>query len=483
MAQKAITYQGQEFASITALARHLGVTRYTLAARIKKGLPEKLWGAEVKLSQHTNETLDEAIKSKGLNIERIGDIVDTKTPMEFRCLIHDEIHPAQPTNVLQGQGLRCCYLAGVRGQGLKSQAKSAAEYDDRINKANPFVIRLETYKGRGTAIWHLCTKHWEWRRSRPGDILNGHGLKCCLIESNLNRNHERRDEASSEYIKFLSTYKEGIFTLVGDYKGRHALADHYCSIHNETHPTRPNGLLSGQRMICCGRASWAATGKQRMEEASADFVERLAAANPNIELIGEYMGTNTKTLFRCLKHGEEHMASPKQRLRGQGLHCCHVANGKAMGRLTGPLNGWQGDSVWQTLAEKSTRHEPAWLYLYDSPDTELLKYGIASDYNDRMRRSRLHGYKGIRYGELLIEPRKYSDRDQAVLIEGAYQFSYGADASPKLGIGWTELTDRSPAEFIELIIELEKALLEMGAWEFAEEYCDPVQVEKASSFF
>ena len=106
-----------------------------------------------------------------------------------------------------------------------------------------------------------------------------------------------------------------------------------------------------------------------------------------------------------------------------------------MGRLTGPLNGWQGDSVWQTLAEKSTRHEPAWLYLYDSPDTELLKYGIASDYNDRMRRSRLHGYKGIRYGKLLIEPRKYPDRDQAVLIKGAYQFSYGADASPKLGIG------------------------------------------------
>ena len=67
MAQKAITYQGQKFASITALARHLGVTRHTLTARIEKGVPEKLWGAEAKLSKHTNETLDEAIKSKGLS--------------------------------------------------------------------------------------------------------------------------------------------------------------------------------------------------------------------------------------------------------------------------------------------------------------------------------------------------------------------------------------------------------------------------------
>ena len=73
-----------------------------------------------------------------------------------------------------------------------------------------------------------------------------------------------------------------------------------------------------------------------------------------------------------------------------------------------------------------------------------------------------------------------ADLEAIALLSG---LAAGADASPKLGIGWTELTDRSPAEFIELIMELEKALLEMGAWEFAEEYCDPVQVEKASSFF
>ena len=47
------------FASITALARHLGVTRYTLAARRQKRTTRKTMGAEVKLSQHTNETLDE----------------------------------------------------------------------------------------------------------------------------------------------------------------------------------------------------------------------------------------------------------------------------------------------------------------------------------------------------------------------------------------------------------------------------------------
>jgi hypothetical protein len=223
-------------------------------------------------------------------------------------------------------------------------------------------------------------------------------------------------------------------------------------------------------------------GQQRMVNAAKDFVDRLALANPDVELIGEYLGTNTKTEFRCKKHGEIHLAAPKQRLKGQGLHCCHVANGRAMGRLTGPLNGWGGDSVWEVLAGRSTRHEPAVLYLFDSPDTPLLKYGITSgDIEKRKRRSWLPGVTAVRYGELLIEPRIYPNRDQAVLIEAAYQFSYGFDVSREIGIGWTELTDASPEEFLERIRELEESLIDLGPWGFAEEYCDPVQVEKAKA--
>lgn len=154
-----------------------------------------------------------------------------------------------------------------------------------------------------------------------------------------------------------------------------------------------------------------------------------------------------------------------------------------MGRIYGPLNGWSGDSVWEVLCGQSTRHEPAILYLFDSPDTSLLKYGITSQTAlQRSRRSWLPGVKAIRYGELLVHPREYSDRDQAVLIEGAYQFSYGCDADPSLGVGWSELTDATPEEFLERVLELEEALLEMGPWDFADEFCDPAQVDKARAF-
>jgi hypothetical protein len=480
MTRKKISYGGKEFPSVTALATHLGITRYVLCDRIAKGWPEEEWGEPARIRQHDNKSIDTLIKEKGLKVKRVGDFVNTKTNTLFQCLIHGEVHEASPSNVLQGSGLQCCYRVATEMQGLKKIEAAAEVFDSKLKRANPDLVRLGDYSGVDTPIWFLCTNHWEWRRQRPNDALNGHGLKCCLIESNTERAHRNRDDALARYLSYIKTYEDGNFTLVGNYIDRKTPIEHHCKRHGKTLPVAPGSLLGGQKMTCCWDAAMKQQGQERMAEAARDFVERLAKANPDMELVGEYLGTNVKTLFRCKKHNETHLAAPKQRLKGQGLHCCHVANGRAMGRLTGPLNGWQGDSVWQSLTGKSTRHEETWLYLFDSPDTQLLKYGITStSLDERKRRSWLPGVQAIRYGKELIEPRYYAKRDDAVLIEAAYQFSYGCEAEPKLGIGWTELTDRSPDEFESLVIELEEALYEMGPWDFAEEYCDPLQFDKA----
>ncbi len=41
-----------------------------------------------------------------------------------------------------------------------------------------------------------------------------------------------------------------------------------------------------------------------------------------VELVGEYSNTMTKTIYRCLVHGEEHLAYPGNVLKGLGLKCC-----------------------------------------------------------------------------------------------------------------------------------------------------------------
>jgi hypothetical protein len=41
-----------------------------------------------------------------------------------------------------------------------------------------------------------------------------------------------------------------------------------------------------------------------------------------VELVGNYTSTMTKTIYRCLIHGEEHLAYPGNVLKGFGLKCC-----------------------------------------------------------------------------------------------------------------------------------------------------------------
>ena len=56
-------------------------------------------------------TFDERVCAKGrvVRIEKADNrYVDSKTPLLFRCLLHNEVYPAVPGNIIAGQGLRCC---------------------------------------------------------------------------------------------------------------------------------------------------------------------------------------------------------------------------------------------------------------------------------------------------------------------------------------------------------------------------------------
>ena len=43
--------------------------------------------------------------------ELVGEYRSDQAKTEYRCLIHDEVHPARPTNMGQGKGLPCCKKA------------------------------------------------------------------------------------------------------------------------------------------------------------------------------------------------------------------------------------------------------------------------------------------------------------------------------------------------------------------------------------
>lgn len=59
-----------------------------------------------------------------------------------------------------------------------------------------------------------------------------------------------------------------------------------------------------------------------------EYVAEVKAMNPNIEVVGIYVGSNIKILHRCLIDGYEWMASPSKILIGQGCPKCAGNNRK-----------------------------------------------------------------------------------------------------------------------------------------------------------
>ncbi len=198
--------------------------------------------------------------------------------------------------------------------------------------------------------------------------------------------------------------------------------------------------------------------------------------NPNIIWVGgKYNGDKGKLEFLCLKHDEKHPSTPTSVKQGVGLKCCAREASVKSGKRMGIINGGKLDNVWRALTGqlRQVSDGETLLYLYESPASGYNKYGISGQLDRRA--------KDGEYGEQLIEPHAFPERADAVLVEQAFKFGWGIDPPHEL-LEWegkSELTNLEPNEFEEIIIELEVALCKSGRWLFAEEYCDPYEVNLA----
>jgi hypothetical protein len=54
-----------------------------------------------------------------------------------------------------------------------------------------------------------------------------------------------------------------------------------------------------------------------------EYIDRVSDINQNIEVLGEYAGTNMKILHRCKIDGYEWYATPNNMLNGHGCPVCY----------------------------------------------------------------------------------------------------------------------------------------------------------------
>jgi len=414
-------------------------------------------GAKKTTEQHAAE-----VKALGVLVLK-GDYKGARIKTIYYCPKHDFTGEALPTNVLKGRGLMCCKNPTTDpSTGMKTTAMHAEE----VRKLGRVQL-VSKYVEAKTKCTYRCLLHNEEHEALPTNVLKGIGLTCCQRTLGAATNIRRHGELYDGRLKEI-----GKLHRLGGYIDSKTPILHRCLVHGGEGMQSPNAAVQGTGLKCCLDAARQNSADQKRQSVIDRLRNELGTINPNLEWVGgEYKDQNSLLQMRCKTHDEIHLASWQQITQGCGVYCCRMENLRNIGKRS--LNRFDVDSVWRVLTGSNERAGNAWLYLYESPVRPFNKYGISNDVGKRANSGE--------YGTQLIEPRFFAKRDDAVLIEQAFRYGYGV-AIPEALAEWTgntELTTLEPDEFVEVIEELEGSLIEMGRWVFAEEFCDPREIERA----
>jgi hypothetical protein len=214
------------------------------------------------------------------------------------------------------------------------------EVNHRLRNKGYDVVLIGDYCGSNTKTLFRCGQNHEWM-SNPNHVL--HGRACPTCSGNL---PQTKDTINNRIPRL------GIM-MVGEYIGSRTKSRFRCNQDHEWQ-AMPDSVVRGSGCPFCSNHI----------PLSKEIVNnRLLKNGTDAELIGEYLGSRIKTLFRCSKE-HEWQAIPDNVCRGQGCPSC--AN-----------HGFNPN-------------KPASIYLIKF-DTHI-KYGISNNLNSRLKSHRKSGH-------------------------------------------------------------------------------------------
>ena len=184
-----------------------------------------------------------------------------------------------------------------------SKKKTHEEFVEELRKINQNIKPLEKYINSKTKILCKCLiDGYEWK-SRPDQLLQGHGCPKCSGKAKKEHN---------VFIKEMQEVNPNI-TILGKYKNSRTKIMCKCNFDGYKWETKPDILKNGHGCPMC-----AGNIKKTHEE----FVEQMNLINPNIEIVNKYKNTESKIHCRCKIDGYEWKTTVSSLLRGSQCKKC-----------------------------------------------------------------------------------------------------------------------------------------------------------------
>lgn len=263
----------------------------------------------------TNEQYIMELKNVNPSIIALEEYINGKTPILHECLIHNVKWNVCPNDLLSGRGCYKCKSEKI-GDALR---KSHEQYVEEIKIANPNVIILDKYNGANTPVLHRCLIHnVEWNIA-PTSVLEGSGCPECHKEkvgSALKKTH-------IQYVEELKIANPNVI-VIDTYINKLTPITHKCLIHDVEWNITPDCALRGYGCPKCHREKLRNYKLKTHEQ----YIEEVKNINPNIIVVGKYIGANIPILHKCVVCENEWNAYPNNIIKGIGCPYCSESKGE-----------------------------------------------------------------------------------------------------------------------------------------------------------
>ena len=191
-----------------------------------------------------------------------------------------------------------------------SRKKTHEEYVKELAEKNPNVEVIGIYCGNRIKIPHRCKKCGNVWDASPTNILRGSGCPVCAGNLKL---------TNQEYIQKLQEINQDI-EPIETYINSDTKIKHRCKIDRYIWESSPSNLLQGRGCPVCANKRKSLFKPMTHEE----YVKRVNNINPNLEVIGTYIGSKIKISHKCKIDGHVWDVIPGNILRGAGCPICAI---------------------------------------------------------------------------------------------------------------------------------------------------------------
>ena len=195
-------------------------------------------------AKYTTQKFKEAMAEINPNIEVLGEYINCKEKIRCKCLVCNNLYYPTPEHLLRGQSCKCMRGAKI-GKALR---KKNDQFVSEVNRVNPDIEILGTYKGSHERILvrcKVCNNLWS---PTAGSLSSGFGCKQCAMAS-LTSN---KPLSNAEFVKRVAEINPNI-NVVGQYEGAAKHVRVRCKLCGKEWDTLPSTIYNGGKCWCINR--------------------------------------------------------------------------------------------------------------------------------------------------------------------------------------------------------------------------------------